>query len=123
MCSCSCFTVSIGKCEVDMNTTINNNANAFTSYKLVVKGEQNREVKYLYNKVRDITTGKGVPVVFNMGADIITISPEMKSVAKTLKKDLKKQGIVLDGEKKNNNLSEMWGNTKSAFGRLLGRAN
>jgi len=106
-----------------MNTTINNNANAFTSYKLVVKGEQNREVKYLYNKVRDITTGKGVPVVFNMGADIITISPEMKSVAKTLKKDLKKQGIVLDGEKKNYNLSEMWGNTKSAFGRLFGRAN
>ena len=81
---------------VGMNLTINNNPVSHTSYKYVVKCKENKNVPYVFNQVRDMITGKGIPAQFVMGKeDKVVLSPETKIVAHSLKKDLKRAGIKI----------------------------
>ena len=78
-----------------MNLTINNGP-SYTGYRYTVKCSENKKVPYLFNKVKDIITDKGVPALFHMGGESkVVLSPETKIMAHSLKKDLKRAGIKI----------------------------
>ncbi len=82
-----------------MNLTISNSP-SYTGYKYTVRCNENKKVPYLFNQVKDIITGRGIPAVFEMGSDSkIVLSPETKIMAHSLKKDLQQAGIKLSRNK------------------------
>ena len=79
-----------------MNLTINNGPTYTAGYKYTVKGSENKKVPYLYNQVKDLITGKGIPATFLMGTeDKIVLNPASKIAAHSIKKDLKRAGIKI----------------------------
>ena len=79
-----------------MNLTINNGPAYTSNYKYVVRCSENKKVPYLFNQVKDIITGKGIPASFQMGPeDKVILSPETKIIAHSIKKDLKRAGIKI----------------------------
>ncbi|MCR5265635.1 MAG: hypothetical protein K6E29_03470 [Cyanobacteria bacterium RUI128] len=80
-----------------MNLTINNSPISYTGkYEYVVKCRDNKKVPYLFNQVKDLISGRGIPASFQMGPeDQVILNPETKLMAHSLKKDLKRAGIKL----------------------------
>ena len=79
-----------------MNLTINNGPTYTAGYKYTVKGSENKKVTYLYNQVKALISGKGIPATFQMGPeDKIVLSPASKTTAHSIKKDLKRAGIKI----------------------------
>lgn len=67
-----------------------------------VYGKQNKQIKYLYNNVRDIISEHKVPATFFMGPeDKITLTPTNKTAENNVIKALNKLGIKFskDAEK------------------------
>lgn len=64
-------------------------------YTYKINGKENKEVKYLYNKVLDSIQEKGVSGNFELGKDVITLSTESKTTATFLDNAFEKLGIKL----------------------------
>ena len=92
------FTVNINKKEVSMNLTINN-VN-YSGQKYIIKGKDNKSVPYLYNKVCKLIEGKSVPATFDLGNDVITLSPFSDKMANLIRNKLDELGIKLSKEAK-----------------------
>ena len=78
-----------------MNISAINNTSFDSRYTYKINGKENKEVKFLYNKVVDSIQEKGVSGVFETGKDMITLSTESKQTASVLDKAFEKLGIKL----------------------------
>ena len=79
-----------------MNLTISNGPTYTAGYKYTVRCSENKKVPYLFNQVKDLINGKGIPASFHMGhEDKVVLSPASKDAAHSIKKDLKRAGIKI----------------------------